>query len=71
MTIEDKIISIDAKLFAIKLEVNTYYSRTVNLHSLTNDSYDKYWALKKEKGILLKRKNRLDKLKKINESNLY
>jgi hypothetical protein len=70
MTIEDKIKNIDCQLFAIKLEVNSYYSLTSN-PPLTDNLVDKYWSLKKEKGILLKRKKRLDKLKKINESNLY
>ena len=65
MKIEDQIKNIDAQLFAIKIEVNSYYNR--NIQALT----DKSWVLKKEKGILLKRKNRFDKLKKINESNLY
>ncbi len=66
--IEDKIKNIDCQLFAIKLEVNSYYS---NLQALSDNSYNKYLALKKEKGVLLKRKNRLDKLKKINDSILY
>lgn len=47
MTIEDKIKNIDCQLFAIKLEVE-----------LKDNLVDIYWTLKKEKGVLLKRKNR-------------
>ena len=66
MTTEDKINNIDCQLFAIKIEVNSYYSSTVN-PPLIDNLVDKYWALKKERVLLLKQKERKLKLEKINE----
>lgn len=65
MSIEEQIQNNLTIRRIVKLEINSNYSTT---GTCTNDLYDKYLELKKAYCILLGKKERKDKLNKINDS---
>lgn len=61
MTIDDKILQLNAEIWNIKTYINSNYSDTTYIENL----YNKRFELKKQVSLLLKQKERKEKLNKI------
>lgn len=55
MLIDDKILQLNAQILYIKIYINSNYSNPIEIEKL----YDKRMQLKKQVGILLKQKQRI------------